>query len=34
MKVDAQIEFLKNDEGEVTSLMPHQGGRDSKGMKK
>ena len=32
--VDAQIEFLKNDKGDVTSLVLHQGGQDSKGMKK
>jgi len=32
--VDAQLEFVKNDKGEVTSLVLHQGGRDLKGMKK
>ena len=34
MKVNAEIEFLKNDKREVTSLMPYQGGRDSNSMKK
>ncbi len=32
--VDAQIEFSKNDKGEVTSLTLHQGGGDRKGAKK
>jgi len=32
--VDAQIEFLKNDKGDVTSLVLHQGGRDTKGVRK
>ena len=32
--VDAQIEFVKNDKGEVTNLVLHQGGRDMKGMRK
>ncbi len=32
--VDAQVEFFKNDKGEVTHLMLHQGGQDIKGMKK
>jgi len=32
--VDAQIEFVKNDKGEVTQLILHQGGRDIKGVKK
>lgn len=32
--VDAQLEFLRNDKGEVTSLVLHQGGQDIKGAKK
>jgi CubicO group peptidase (beta-lactamase class C family) len=32
--VDAQVEFFKNEKGEVTYLMLHQGGRDAKAMKK
>src|SRR5262249_12283293 len=32
--VDAQLEFLKNDKGEVTHLVLHQGGRDMKGTRK
>lgn len=32
--VDAEIDFVKNDRNEVTSLMLHQGGRDMKGTKK
>ncbi|QNI31042.1 serine hydrolase [Alloacidobacterium dinghuense] len=32
--VDARIEFFKNDKGEVTHLVLHQGGRDTKGVKK
>ena len=32
--VDAQIEFLKNDKGDVTFLVLHQGGRDTKGVRK
>ena len=32
--VDAQVEFFKNDKGEVTYLVLHQGGRDTKGVKK
>lgn len=32
--VDAQVEFFKNDKGEVTHLVLHQGGRDTKGQKK
>jgi CubicO group peptidase (beta-lactamase class C family) len=32
--VDAEIEFFKNEKGEVTHLVLHQGGRDSKGVKK
>ena len=32
--VDAQIEFIKNDKGDVTSLVLHQGGQDTKGMKR
>jgi CubicO group peptidase (beta-lactamase class C family) len=32
--VDAQIEFFKDDKGDVTSLVLHQGGRDTKGVRK
>jgi tetratricopeptide (TPR) repeat protein len=32
--VDAEVEFFKNEKGEVTYLMLHQNGRDIKGMKK
>jgi len=32
--VDAEVEFVKNDKGDVDSLILHQGGRDVKGMKK
>jgi hypothetical protein len=32
--VDAQIEFLKDDKGDVTSLVLHQGGLDTKGVRK
>jgi len=32
--VDAQVEFVKNDKGEVTHLILHQGGRDQKAVKK
>jgi CubicO group peptidase (beta-lactamase class C family) len=32
--VDAEIEFIKNDKGEVTSLVLHQGGRDMPGARK
>jgi len=32
--VDAQVEFFKNDKGEVTHLVLHQGGRDTTGEKK
>jgi Domain of unknown function (DUF3471) len=32
--VDAQIEFLKNDKGEVTGMILHQNGRDIKGLRK
>ena len=32
--VDAQIEFVKNEKGEVTNLVLHQNGRDVKGVKK
>jgi len=32
--VDAQVEFFKNDKGEVTHLVLHQGGRDVSGTKK
>jgi CubicO group peptidase (beta-lactamase class C family) len=32
--VDAQVEFVKNEKGEVTALILHQNGRDTKGVKK
>jgi len=32
--VDAQVEFVKNEKGEVTHLVLHQNGRDTKGVKK
>jgi CubicO group peptidase (beta-lactamase class C family) len=32
--VDAQVEFFKNDKGEVTHLVLHQGGREIKGVRK
>jgi CubicO group peptidase (beta-lactamase class C family) len=32
--VDAQVEFVKNDKGEVTAMILHQNGRDTKGVKK
>jgi len=32
--VDAQLEFVKNDKGEVTHVILHQGGRDAKAPKK
>jgi CubicO group peptidase (beta-lactamase class C family) len=32
--VDAQVEFVKNEKGEVTHLVLHQNGRDAKGVKK
>jgi Domain of unknown function (DUF3471) len=32
--VDAQVEFVKNEKGDVTHLVLHQNGRDTKGMKK
>jgi len=32
--VDAQIEFVKNEKGEVTNLVLHQNGRDVKGVRK
>jgi len=32
--VDAEVEFFKNDKGEVTHLVLHQGGQDVKGTKK
>jgi len=32
--VDAQVEFFKNDKGEVTHLVLYQGGREMKGMRK
>ncbi|MBZ5505561.1 MAG: serine hydrolase [Acidobacteriia bacterium] len=32
--VDAQVEFVKNDKGEVTGMVLHQNGRDTKGVKK
>ena len=31
---DAEMEFFKNDKGEVTHLILHQGGRDTKGVRK
>ncbi|HME00609.1 MAG TPA: serine hydrolase [Terriglobia bacterium] len=31
--VDAQIEFFRNEKGEVTHLVLHQGGQDTKGLK-
>jgi CubicO group peptidase (beta-lactamase class C family) len=33
-EVDAEIEFVKNDKGEVTHLILHQNGHDTKGVKK
>jgi CubicO group peptidase (beta-lactamase class C family) len=32
--VDAQLEFVKNGQGEITGLVLHQNGRDTKGVKK
>lgn len=32
--VDAQVEFVKNEKGEVTHMVLHQNGRDTKGIKK
>ncbi len=32
--VDAQLEFFENEKGDVTHLVLHQGGRDTKGIKK
>ena len=32
--VDAEVEFFKNEKGEVTHLVLHQGGREIKGAKK
>jgi len=32
--VDAQLEFVKNEKGEITGLVLHQNGRDTKGVKK
>jgi CubicO group peptidase (beta-lactamase class C family) len=32
--VDAQVEFVKNEKGEVTHMVLHQNGRDTKGVKK
>ncbi|MCU1256488.1 MAG: beta-lactamase [Candidatus Angelobacter sp.] len=32
--VDAQVEFVKNEKGEVTDMVLHQNGRDTKGVKK
>jgi len=32
--VDAQLEFVKSDKGEITGLVLHQNGRDTKGVKK
>jgi hypothetical protein len=33
-EVDAEVEFVKNDKGQVTHLILHQGGQDVKGTKK
>ena len=32
--VEAEVEFFKDEKGEVTHLVLHQGGRDMKGVKK
>ena len=32
--VDAQLEFFKNDQGQITHLVLHQGGQDINGVKK
>ena len=32
--VDAQVEFVKNDKGDVTGMVLHQNGRDTKGVRK
>jgi CubicO group peptidase (beta-lactamase class C family) len=32
--VDAEVEFVKNDKGEVTQITLHQGGRDTRGTRK
>ena len=32
--VDAEIEFFKNEKGQVTHLVLHQGGHETKGIKK
>jgi len=32
--VEAEIEFFKNEKGEVTHLVLHQNGRDTKGVRK
>jgi hypothetical protein len=32
--VDAEIEFFKNEKGQVTHLVLHQGGRDTKALRK
>jgi hypothetical protein len=32
--VEAQIEFVKDDKGQIASLILHQNGRDQKGAKK
>jgi hypothetical protein len=32
--VDAEVEFFKNDKGEVTHIVLHQGGQDMKSTKK
>ena len=32
--VDAQFEFVKSEKGEITGLVLHQNGRDTKGVKK
>ena len=32
--VEAEIEFVKGEKGDVTHLVLHQGGRETKGVKK
>jgi hypothetical protein len=32
--VDAEVEFIQNDKGEVTQIILHQGGQDMKGTRK
>ena len=32
--VDAEIEFFRNEKGQVTHLVLHQGGRDTKALRK